>query len=89
MYAWLLAAIWPLAKKVLLALGIGFLTYEGVTTLVNVVITNMQTLWGGVTTTFLQFASLMGIPEAMGIMCGAMVARATIVAVGKIGRVAA
>ena len=84
---WLLAMAWPLAKKVLTMLGIGWLTYEGITTLTNSVIQAAQNNWGQITGATLQLASLGGIPDMMGIICGALVARAALVAVGKLGKI--
>jgi hypothetical protein len=86
--AWLLALAWPLAKKVLTMLGIGWLTYEGITTLTNNAIQAAQSNWGQMTGATLQLASLGGIPDMMGIICGAIVARAALIAVGRLGKVA-
>jgi Protein of unknown function (DUF2523) len=86
--AWLLAIAWPIAKKVLAGLGIGWLTYEGVTAALNAVIGAVQANWGAVSGSILQIASLGGIPEVMGIICGALVARLAIATVARLGKVA-
>lgn len=85
--AWLLAIAWPVAKKVLAGLGIGWLTYEGVTTALNAAIAAIQANWGAVTGAMLQLASLGGIPEVMGIITGALVARLAIITVARLGKV--
>jgi hypothetical protein len=86
--AWLLALAWPLAKKVLVMLGIGWVTYEGITLLTNSAISAAQSNWGAMTGATLQLASLGGIPEMMGIICGAMVAKASLSAVSRLGKLA-
>lgn len=87
LFAWLMAAAWPIVKKVLLMLGIGFITYESVNTLTDSVINSAQSAWGGMTGSALQIVSLAGMPEAMGIVAGAFAARAALVAVGHMGKV--
>lgn len=89
MWSFLLAAAWPLAKKVLLMLGIGWITYEGLTLATNAVIQSAQANWGQMTGAALQLCSLGGIPDMLGIICGALVARASLMALGKLGKVTA
>lgn len=89
LWAFLLAAVYPLAKKVLIMLGIGWITYEALTALVNSVISAAVTNWGGVTGAALQLSSLGGIPQVLGIICGALVARVSFVLVAKLGKVTA
>lgn len=89
LWAFLLAAVYPLAKKVLIMLGIGWITYEALTALVNSVINAAVTNWGGVTGAALQLSSLGGIPQVLGIICGALVARVSFVLVAKLGKVTA
>lgn len=87
MWAFLSAAIVPLAKKLLLALGVGWVSYSGATILVANVISAIQANWGAVPGAIVQYASLAGIPEAMGIMAGAMTARVALVAFDRFGRI--
>lgn len=87
LFVFLLAAIWPLAKKVLLMLGIGWVTYEGVGLLVGQVTTEVVALWGGIPTAMLQIASLGGLPQSVGIILGAIAARASLVALSHLGKV--
>lgn len=88
MWKFLLAAVLPLVKKVLLGLGIGWISYSGATLLMSNVIAQVQGAWGGMTGTMLQIASLAGIPESLGIICGALTARVALVAVDRFGKVA-
>ena len=85
---WLLAAAWPVARKVLVMLGIGWVSYEGVTTLTNNIISVAQANWGQVSGAVLQICSIGGIPQMMGIICGAIVARASLAAVSKLTKMA-
>lgn len=88
LFGFLLAAVGPLAKRVLLALGVGIVSYAAVSTLANTLIQSVQTAWGGVSGSILQVASMAGIPESLSIMSGAILARVSLVAVSKLGRVA-
>ena len=86
-FVWLLAAAWPIAKKVLLMLGIGWVTYEGLGLIATQVQNEIITIWGTMPANTLKMASLMGIPQAIGIVLGALAARVAFVAVGKLGKV--
>lgn len=87
LFAWLLSIAWPLVKKVLVMLGIGLVSYAGLSAIgaeiQNAVLSNWGMLGGAV----LQIATLGGIPQSIGIILGALNARIAYVAVGKIGRV--
>jgi len=85
LWAFLAAAAWPLVRKVLVMLGIGLITYGALTTLVNSVIGYAVSNWGQLTGAALQLSSLGGIPQFLGIVCGALVARVAFLAVGRIG----
>lgn len=76
---WLMAAVGPLAIRVLAALGIGWVTYETVGVLAQSVVTSAQAAWGGMVGPVVGMANLLGLSEAMGIMCGALVARVALV----------
>jgi len=87
LFVWLLAAAWPIAKKVLVMLGVGWVTYEGLSLLGNQVVAEVLAVWGAMPASMLQMASLLGIPQSIGIVLGAMTARIAYVAVGKLGKV--
>lgn len=88
-FMWLLAAVWPLAKKVLVSLGIGFLTYEGLGLIGAQVQNEIIALWGQVPGSMLTMATLLGIPQAFGIILGGLSARIALVSVGRLGKIAA
>lgn len=87
LFAWLLAAAWPIAKKVLVMLGIGMVSYTALTTLLNAVISNAQSNWGQLTGAALQLCSLGGLPDFLGIVTGALVARASFMALGRLTKI--
>lgn len=87
LWAFLASASWPLVRKVLVMLGIGTITYAALTTLVNSIVANAQANWGQLTGAALQLSSLGGIPQVLGIITGALVARVAFLAVGKIGMI--
>lgn len=84
--AWLLAMAGPLAARVLASLGIVWLTYEVLTTLASNVQSQVTTLWGGMPAAMLAFANLTGLTGAVGIMLGALVARAALAAAARLGK---
>lgn len=83
---WLLSLVWPLAKKVLVSLGIGVVTYAGLSLIATQVAGEVQALWGQLPTSIMQIGSLLGIPQSVGIILGAITARVSFVAVGRIGK---
>ena len=75
MAAFLLALVGPLVIKALIALSIGTVTFTGVTIALNGLINMATSNWSSVFPAVLQLASLGGVPEGIGIVTGAMVAR--------------
>lgn len=80
----LLSLGWPIVRKVLVMLGIGVVTYGAMTTLLNSVIAQAQASWGQIAGVALQLSSLGGIPQVLGIITGAMVARVSFMVAGKL-----
>lgn len=79
---WLLSMAGPLALRVMAALGIGLVTYTGASSGLDALIGMAQSSWGGVSADVLALASMAGIPQAIGMIAGAMSTRiATWVAV--------
>lgn len=85
--AFILALAWPLAKKILVSLGIGALTYAGLTLIGHQIEAQVVAQWGQVGGDQLRMASMLGMPQALGILLGGLSARIALVAVGKIGKV--
>lgn len=85
---WLISLAWPIAKKVLVALGIGTITYTGLTALGGQVQAAVISSWGTLGGATLAIATLGGIPQSIGIILGALNARLAFVVVGKLGKLA-
>jgi len=87
LWTFLAAAVWPLAKKVLAALGIGWLTFEGLSLIGNQVTGAVISSYGQIGGTTLQILSLAGITDSVGILVSAITAKVALVAVGRLGKV--
>ena len=64
----------PMVIRAIIAAGFTAVTYTGVTTLVNSMVSDAQSKWSSMPATVIQLASLCGIPEALGMIFGAMLA---------------
>ena len=73
--SWLMTLIGPLALRVLAVLGIGTVTFTGVTASLQALIDLATSNWAGVSGDTLALASIAGIPQCIGIICGAMTAK--------------
>ena len=73
--AFLMSLVGPLAIKVITALGMSLITFTGVTVALQGLIDMATTNWASVPSDILALASIAGIPEAIGIICGAFVSR--------------
>jgi hypothetical protein len=84
----LVAAVGPLAKKVLIALGLGFISYAGLATIgsqiSSMVIGNYNSLAGDL----LQMINLSGFGQFLGLVLGAFTAKIAMTASSFIGRLA-
>lgn len=87
LFDWLASAVGPLAKRVLSALGIGWLTFEGLGAMVDQARDAVVAAWGGIAANVLTVASMAGVGTAIGIVLGAIVARVTFVMLAKLGKV--
>lgn len=81
--AWVLALVAPIAKKVMVALGIGILTITGFDMAITQITTMINQSIGGTTSDILGIATMMGIPDAIGIMLGGITSGATLMAVKR------
>lgn len=85
----LVALAGPLARKVLLALGIGWVTYAGLDTLMSAVVASVQSNFGAVSGSWAQVVWLAGFGQAIGIILGALMARVSMMVLSKLGKVVA
>lgn len=81
--AWILALVAPIAKRVMLALGVGVLTITGFDLAIGQLTTLINQSIGGTTSDILGIATMMGIPESIGIMLGGISSAATLMAVKR------
>lgn len=89
LFAWLDTSVGALAKRVLQALGIGWISFESMSELASQMREAFATAWGGIPADLMQFASLAGFGTAFGIIFGALMYRVAMTALGKLGRVMA
>lgn len=75
---WLMGLVGPLAIQILLSVGFAGISFAGVTTAFNALVSYSQSAWGGLPLAVLQLASLAGVPIGLGLIFGAGVARLAI-----------
>lgn len=73
--AWLLTLVGPLAVRVIAALGFTAVTYTGVTVLVDQLVSTAQQNWASMPLAVLQLCTISGIPQVLGMIFGAYMAR--------------
>lgn len=72
---WLLSMAGPLVLRVFTTLGLGLMTFTGVTASLQGLIDMATSNWASMGADILALASIAGLPQALGIICGAMTAR--------------
>lgn len=75
MWNFLLGAVGPLAIRALTLIGFTAVTFTGVTALTDSLVSQAQTSWAGLPADVLALAAIAGLPQALGLVFGAMVAR--------------
>lgn len=85
---WALALVAPLVKRILIALGVGLISYGGLALLATHVRDQVLGNLSGLTGEAYQVVAMSGAFEAVGIMLGGLAARAALMAVERFGRVA-
>jgi len=83
--AFLSAGVGYLAVRVLLALGIGFISYAAVIALLTQLFSMAQGYYNNIPSLALSIINLAGIGDGLGIITGAITFRATFVFVTKLG----
>ena len=78
----------PIAKKVLIALGIGFVTFHGVDTAVNTALSAARANFAGVTGDVAQLIAISGLNWAMGTIAGGITAGLTMMIFSRLAKVA-
>lgn len=72
LWGWLMAAITPIVKRVLAALGLGWVTMEGVQAFWDSATTGFLSEWNAIPSEVMQFVHMMGFSTAFGIIMGAL-----------------
>lgn len=75
LFAFLAAAVGPLAVRVLAALGISLLTFVGVEAVVSQLVAYVTTSWSGMSGDTVALLGLGGLGEGIGMVLGAINAR--------------
>lgn len=70
--------------RVLVSLGIGVVTYGAVIYAITNAIGYAKSYYNGIPADTLSFMALAGVPEALGIICGAVIARASLTFVKRL-----
>jgi hypothetical protein len=84
--AFLLSIAGTLAGRVLLSLGIGWISYAGFATVAAQIVTQVQTKIGGISADVLSVLALGGFTTAIGIVLGAFTAKAALSAISFLGK---
>lgn len=83
--AFLAGAVTPLAKRVVVGLGLGIVSFAAISALVNQLITLAQTEYSGLPQMALGLAGLLGLGDALGMISGAMIVRVSLTTMKKFG----
>jgi len=67
----LLAAVTPVAKKMLVGLGFGFMTYTGVDVAFNRLTTALVNAFSGLSPDIISYCQITGVFDAMGLVIAA------------------
>ncbi|MDO9141122.1 MAG: DUF2523 domain-containing protein [Methylobacter sp.] len=85
--AFLLSIAGTLTGRVLLALGIGWVSYSGLNVLVSQIVDLVKVNYQSLSGVVLQILNLAGAGDAMGILIAALVTRTALVAIKKLAAI--
>ena len=80
---WLLAIAGPVAKRVMVSLGIGVVTYVGMDAALSSALGAARGAWGGMGADVAAFVAMAGVNTACSILAGALTARVALEAVKR------
>lgn len=83
----LAAAVGPLAKKILFALGIGTVTYTGLQAAFDAASDQVAAHYGAMSGGSLAIADLAGVGQSIGIILGALSARLGMIVLARFAKV--
>lgn len=87
--AFLLGLAGPLARRVMLSLGLGVISYAGLLAVASQVSSQITAKYSTLSGSVLDLLNLIGFGQAVGIIIGAVIARAAFGAISKIGAMSA
>lgn len=85
--AFLVAIAGSVATRVMLALGLGVITYSGLTYIADQIRAAALASWGQIPATVVQLLGLAGVGDAIGIILGAVAVKIALRPLSFIGRV--
>jgi Protein of unknown function (DUF2523) len=80
----LVALATPLARRVFIALGLAWVVYEGVSTSIDLLLTNAAAQMLGLPPDVLALLNLAGVFDGLGLLTGAFVARLAMIPLAQI-----
>lgn len=83
--SFLVALAGPVARRVMLSLGLGVVSYAGLTLVADQVKSAVISNYGNLSGSVLDLLNLIGAGQALGIVMGGIIARAAFAAVSRIG----
>jgi len=76
-----------LGSRVLVSLGLGFISFASYSAAANLIISNVQANWSGIGSDVLAYLSLAGFPTGFGMILGAVVMRLSLTQLTTIGKI--
>lgn len=86
-FDWLMLVVGPLAKRVLIALGIGVVSYSGLALVADQIKDEVLSSLSGLSGAGYSVIAMTGFFEAVGILLGALSARVALMVVDRLARV--
>lgn len=83
--AFLMSLVGPLARKILVSLGLGMVSYAGLSLIAEQVRDEIISRYSAISGSVLDLLNLIGFGEAIGIVLGGIIARASFAAISRIG----
>ena len=75
---WIVGLVGPMVIRAIIALGFSAVSFATITQVMNGLLSIAQQSWSALPLTVLQLASLSGIPQGLGMVFAAWMARATL-----------
>lgn len=83
--SFLAALAGPIAKRVLVALGFGIISYSAVSAALSAALSAAKAAWSGLTGDTLALIQMAGVNTAASILAGALIARVALGVTSKLG----